>query len=47
MWIVNVGSDNTPIYRYNAPLRMLFWLNNRDPFMGVKKRGNRMIFIQT
>ena len=29
---------HTPIYRYHMPLRILFWLNNRDPFRGVKKR---------
>lgn len=31
---------NAPIYRYHAPLRILFRLNNLDPF-----RGKRMIFI--
>ena len=31
----------TPIYRYHVPLRILFWLNNRDLFRVVKKRVNR------
>ena len=30
---------NTPIYRYHTPLRILFWLNNRDPFRGGKQKG--------
>ena len=31
---------NAPIYRYHAPLRILFWLNNWDPFREVKIEVN-------
>ena len=32
-------SSNTSIYRYHTPLRILFWLNIRDSFRGVKKEA--------
>ena len=33
-----VYSLYTLIYRYQAPLRILFWLKNQGPFRGVKKK---------
>ena len=34
---VSSASFNKRVYQYDAPLRILFWLNNLDQFRGVKK----------